>query len=233
MKVDVRSAGDHLARLAGVALRTFAATFLALMAAGVVLAGLSYYWLRESPRPYGEIAATIALVEAAAVGVAFGAQRAVARALAEALGSLRLGRSLVRSVFERMPGVADDEPTEGRVARGLGRLPLAQAEELLGRAVVAVTGEMGSGGWLRRAIRARLLEAVCRYTLARYRAEGARHGSIDLLALKEDLEHTADDALVRKVRGGLWLWTVMVIVGLPLAVAAQTWVIIQLIHPKG
>jgi len=38
-----------------------------------------------------------------------------------------------------------------------------------------------------------------------------------------------DDALVRKVRRGLWLWTVLVILGLPLVVAVQTWLMLALV----
>ena len=33
--------------------------------------------------------------------------------------------------------------------------------------------------------------------------------------MKEDLEQTVDEALVRKVRGGLRLWTALALVGLP------------------
>jgi hypothetical protein len=70
---------------------------------------------------------------------------------------------------------------------------------------------------------------VRRYTLARFRQEGARYGGIDLLKLKDELEQTVDDALVQKVRSGLWLWTALVILGLPLVVAAQTGLMLALL----
>ena len=55
-----------------------------------------------------------------------------------------------------------------------------------------------------------------KYTLARFREEGAKHGGIDLLKVKEELEQTVDDKLVEKIRGGLRVWTILVAIGLPL-----------------
>lgn len=236
MKVDVRSIGGHLAGLSWVALRSFAATLFALTAAGVVLAGLSYFFLRGHHWLYGVVAAVVALVEAVTTGVVLGGKRAVAMALAYGLGRLRLGAALVRLVFDRMLGVADGQEAGergGRIAQGLERLPLAQADERLAAAVRGLTGDAGQGGWLRRTIRARLLEAVRKYTLARFREEGPRHGGVDLLKVKEELERTVDDVLVDKVRGGLRLWTVLVIIGLPAVVAAQTYLVILILHSKG
>jgi hypothetical protein len=94
-------------------------------------------------------------------------------------------------------------------------------------------GRGAQGGWLRRTIQAKLLEAVRKYTLARFREEGAKHGGVDLLKMKEELERTVDDALVQRLCGGLRLWTVLVIVGLPLVVAIQTWGLLLLLHAKG
>jgi hypothetical protein len=236
VKVDIRSLGGHLASLAWVALRSFMGTLLVFMFAGLVLAGLSYYFLRDHHWVYGAITVALALIESVGTGIVLGAKRAGAMAMAHALGSLRLGRSLVRLVFERMLGVAEaDELGErgGRIARSLERLPLAQAAQLLDSAVLSLAGEAEQAGWLRRKIRARLMEVVRKYTLARFRAEGAKHGGIDLLKLKEELEQTVDEALVQKVRGALRLWTALVIVGLPFVVAAQTWLILMLIHSKG
>jgi hypothetical protein len=236
VKVDVRSIGNQLASLAWVALRSFVGTVLILTLSGVVLAGLSYTVLREHHWIYGVIAAAMAFVESATTGVVLGAKRAVAMALTHGLGSLRLGRSLVRVVFERMLGVAAGEETGkrgDRMTRVLERLPLARAEALLGGAIREVTGAAGQGGWLRRKIQGQLLDVVRKYTLARFRKEGAEHGSIDLPMVKEELEQTVDDVLLRKVRGGLRLWTALVIVGLPLVVTVQTWVIVMLLHSKG
>jgi hypothetical protein len=236
VKFDVRSIGNHLASLAWVAMRSFVGTVLVLTLVGVVLAGLSYCFLPEYHWIYGAIAIVVTLIESVTTGFVLGAKRAVAIAVAHGLGSLRLGGALVRLVFERMLGVAGGEEIGergGRITRGLEGVPLAQADELLSGAVRDVTGDAAQGGWLRRTIRGRLLEAVRRYTLARFREEGAKHGGIDLLKVKEELEQTVDDALVRKVRGGLRLWTVLVIFGLPLVVAVQTCIIIMWLHSHG
>ena len=235
MKVDIRSIGAHVAALAWVAVRSFLGTLVLLTVAGAVLGGLSWWFLRDYHWAYGTIAAVVAFAECVAVGVILGSKRAVVMALAHGLGALRLGRSLVRLVFERMLGIA--QGTEfgtrgGRLAQGLERLPLAQADELLSGAVRSIMGD-AEGGWLRRKVQARLLEAVRRYTLARFRREGTEHGGIDLLKVKEELEQTVDDALVHKVRSGLWLWTALVIVGLPLIIAAQTWLMLALLMRGG
>jgi len=236
VKVDVRSVATHSASLAWVALRSFMGTLVVLTLAGIVLAGLSYYFLREHHWIYGVIAVAVALIESVTTGFILGAKRAVVIAVAHGLGSLRLGRSLVRLVFARMLGVVGAEEMGGRggrITRGLERLPLGQAEELLSGAVQDLTGDAAQGGWVRRKIQGRLLEAVRKYTLARFREERAKYGGIDLRKVSEELEQTVDDALVRKVRGGLRLWTALVIIGLPSVVAVQTWIIILLLHSKG
>ncbi len=230
------SLGGSVTSLAWVALRSFGGTLLVLTLAGGGLAGWSYFCLREQSGFYGALAAAVAFGESVAIGFLLGAKRAVVMALAHALGTLRLGRSMVQLVFERMLGGAGQAgfgERGGRVARGLERLPLAQADELLSNAVRAVTGDAEQGGWVQRKIQARLLEAVRTYTLARFREEGARQGGIDLFKVQAELEQMVDEALVQKVRGGLRLWTVLVVVGLPLVVAVQTSVLLLLLHSRG
>lgn len=230
MKVNLRSAGGHLTSLVWVAVRSFLLTLLVATSAGVVLAALSYVFLREHHWSYGMLAVVAAIGESVAIGVVLGGKRALATAIAHALGGLRLGRSLVRLIFERMLSIDDQaEPGErGRLmVRGLERLPLAQADDLLSRAVRAVTGEIGQGGWLRGKVQRRLLDAVGKYTLARFREEGAKHGGVDVLKVKDELEQTIDDTLARKVRGGLRYPTALAVIGLPLLVAFQTWLIMK------
>jgi hypothetical protein len=232
VKVDAHYIGGHLAALTWVAARSFLGTLLLLSLAGAVLAGLAWWWLHDYHWAYGTIAAALALAECVATGIILGTKRAVVMTLAHGLGSLLLGRALVRLVFERMLGIAagtEFGTRGGRVSQGLERLPLAQADELLSGAVRSLTGDAAKTGWLRRTIQARLLEAVRRYTLGRFRQEGAKYGGIDLMKLKDELEQTVDDALVRKVCSGLWLWTALVILGLPLVVAAQTWLMLALL----
>jgi hypothetical protein len=235
-KVDVREIGGQLASLTWVALRSFVGTMLILMLGGVILAGLSYYFVSKYDWAYGVMAAVLALVESVTIAIVLGAKRAVVLTLAEGLSALRLGRSLVGLIFERMLGVAagnELDQSGGKIAQGLERLPLAQAQELLSSAVRTVTGDPAQGGWLRRKIQEWLLEAVRKYTLARFREEGATHGGVNLLKVKGELERTVDDALVQKVRGTLRLWTALVSIGLPLAVVVQNWAVVMLLRRRG
>jgi hypothetical protein len=236
MKLNARSIGKHLASLAWVALRSFLGTVIVLAIAGVVLAAMSYYFLREQDWLYRGIAVVVALVEAMVTGIILGGKRAVAMAVAHGLGSLRLGQSLVRVVFERMLGVAEGETfgeRGGRITQSVERMPLAQADELLSNAVRQVTGEVEPSKGLRGKIQVRLLEAVRKYTLGRFREEGATHDGVNLLKVRDELEQTIDDALIQKVRGGLRLWTVLVIIGLPVVVATQTWIVLMTLRSTG
>ncbi len=235
MRIDVRSIGGHVATLVWMALRSFAATVLVLTLSGVALASLSYYFLREHSWWYGALAVALAIVESVTVGVILGVKRAGLLAVAHGLGSLRLGASLVRLVFERILGVAEEgELGErgGHIARVAERLPLAQAEQRLAGAFQTVMGDTDQGSWLGRKVQGRLLQAVKKCTLARFREEDARHGGVDILKVKDELERSVDDALARKVRGGLRLATVLVIICLPLLVAVQTWIMTLLIQSK-
>ena len=110
-------------------------------------------------------------------------------------------------------------------------MPLAQVERSLAGVVDRLVAE-GEGGWLRRKIHARLIAAVQKYTLARFREENAQHGGIDLVQVQAELESTIDDRLVSKLRGGLNLWTAVVVCGLPAVVAVQTYLIIALLNAK-
>lgn len=234
MKVDFHSAGRHAASLAWVAVRSFLGTVAVFTLAGCVLAAVSYYFLRERP-VYAGIAAAVAIIEGIVTGVVLGMKRGAVLSLAHGLGRLRLGRSLIRLVFDRILKVTADEAMGERgvpVTRKIERLPLAQADELLTKAVHGVTGEAERGGWLRRKIQSRLLDMVRKYTLARFREEGAAHGGVDLQKVRGELEETVDDKLVDKVRGGLKLWTILTIIGLPFIVAIQTYIAIHFLHAK-
>jgi hypothetical protein len=234
MKVDFRAVGRHVAGMAWVAVKSFAGTLGLLTLAGCVLAGVSYFFLRGN-QTYAVVGAIVAVVEGIVTGVLFGAKRGMVMGLAHGLGQLRLGKSLIQLVFDRILKVTELEAMGergGRIARTAERVPLAQADQMLSKAVHGVTGETGQGGWLRRKIQGKLLGMVEKYTLARFREEGAAHGGIDLLKVRGELEDTIDDKMVEKVRGGLKVWTIVVIVFFPLLVAIQTYVAIMLLHAK-
>jgi hypothetical protein len=228
---ELRMLGAGLARLAWVAARTFLATLVAVTGAGLVLAGLSYYGLRSEP-VYGVIAALVAVAEAIAAGILLGGKLALVGALVEGVRKLGLGLSLVRLLFERILGVAEGEVGErgGVVANSLERLPLDRAKAWQQEAITGLTAARGEGGWLRHKIRDRLLRLAVEYTLQRFREEAARHGGIDLVRVRTELEERLDEVLLKKARAGMVLWIVGVILGLPLAVALQTYLLIALLR---
>ncbi len=210
---DVRRVAGSLAGLLGVTTRAFAGIVLILTAAGIVLAAASYSVLAGHPA-YAALAAVAALAEAVAAGIALGSRRGLVLALDHGIRALGLGRATVRLVFDRLP--AD-------------RLPLAEAEERLTRAVTGLVAAPpeggGPGGWLRRRLRDALLRRVQTYTLARFRRD-APGGGVDLAKIRADLEGRIDDLLLIRLRTGLRLWTAAVVVGLPAVVAAQTYLLL-------
>jgi len=217
-----------MASVAWVGLRSFAGTFVVVVALGAVLAGLSCYFLSEHAWPYGVLSFVVVLFESAAAGFALGGKRSILMALMHGLGSLQLGSSLVRLVFERMLRIVEGKEVGGgntRIAHEIGRLPFSQANQLLTGAVQSVLGDKEEEGWLRRRIRARLLGVVQKYTLTRFRREDAEHGNIDLLKVKQELEQSVDNAVMQKLRRDLQLWTAVALVGLPLLVAGQTYLL--------
>ncbi|MBI3821642.1 MAG: hypothetical protein HY289_03070 [Planctomycetes bacterium] len=236
VRVDVRVLATHLAGLAWVAVRSFVGTVTVLILEGIVLATASWYVLGQYWWVYGLMAAFVALVEAVVTGIFLGAKRALVMTFAHGLGKLRLGEMLLRLVFDRMIGIASTEAVGergGRLVQVIERLPLAKADERLRKVIQDLTGEAGQGSWLRRKIQSRLLDAVSKYTLARFRDEDAERGGVDLIKVKDEIEQNADDAIVRKVRGGVRTLTLAVILGLPFVVALQTWLAVLLIDAFG
>ncbi len=104
-------------------------------------------------------------------------------------------------IFERILGAAaagGPDEHSGQIARGLQRLPLAQADEALSGAIRGVMGDTAEQGWLRRKVQGWLLEAVRKYTLAQFRSDRAEGGGVDLALLQEELEQSVDEALARR-----------------------------------
>lgn len=233
MNAELGSWGSQAARLTWVALRSWIATVLAWTLFGGNLAGLSYYVLREEHWMYSGAAAAAALLEGVTVGLVLGVKRSVLTAAEEGLDRWRLGREVVQWIFEQMLGVrreAEFGERGGRAARTLERLPLAQADELLNGTIRRLSGDAEQGGWLRRKVRARLLAAVHQCTLARFRAEGAAHGGVDLLKVQADLAQSVDETLLRAIRGERRRWTTLALIGLPCVAAAQTWLLLLLLR---
>jgi hypothetical protein len=236
--LDFPSIAGNVASLVWVAARSFAGTVLVLLSTGILLACVSYYFLSDFPL-YALIAVVVTLAESLTAGIVLGSKRAFIVALAYGLGLLRLGAFAVRMLFDRLLGVSADQQfgeRGGWTARRLERIPLAQVERRLNQVVRDLVNapDTGAGisGWIRGRIERTLLRLVARYTLARFRAEDVERGGIDLVKMQADLEAQIDDLLIAKLRRGLNLWTILVILGLPITVCAQTYIAFALLQAK-
>jgi hypothetical protein len=219
------SLGRQIAGLAGAAFRSFVATFAVVLLLGIILASISFAYVNRHSTGYALFAAGLAIAEAVAAGMYLAGQRAVLSAAVCGLETYRLGGSIVRMIFDRIAG------SEGAVASGLNRLPLSQAEGLLHRALESVMGDREAGSGLQRKLHGRVVSLLGKYTLARFRTEGTEHGGIDVPKLREELERNVDAVLANKIRSARLVPTLIVSLGLPLLVAAQTWAILRWIPP--
>jgi hypothetical protein len=223
------------AELGRVALRSFALTAAAFLMYGAILAGISFYVLRDQPARYGAVAVALALVESTIASIGLGVVGGVGAAMKHGLASLHLGQWLVRLIFERLLGItAAQEAGErtDRIAGTLEAIPLAQAEAALTSAVQGVVAADNQGGWLRRQVQTRLVELIRKLTLAKFRSEGSAQGGIDLLAVGEGLEQSIDGALEQRISRVTQLWTALVALGLPLLVGLQTWAVMLLLGTR-
>jgi hypothetical protein len=224
---------DFRQRLAGAvyaALKAYAAALSAMTAAGMVLAAVSFAVLDGQSRWAAVLVAVFAVIQGIMAGAVLGARHASAAAATHALSELRLGSAAVRFVFERMLGIHDEMAPGGRGQRLVEagkKMPLAQAERLVSQKMDDLGKSSPARGWLARKMRTRLLGAVEGITLNRFRETDARKDGIDLLRLKNELETTIDARLIERFRSGLTLWTILAVVGLPVAVALQTYVLLM------
>ena len=215
-----------------VGVRSFLLTLLFMLLLGIILAAASY-WILSSPHwVYGVVAALVALIECVVVGVVLAGKRAIAVTLVHGLRKYQIGSAAVRLVFGRLLGVtAEEEHGErgGWLTRTAERLPLSQAEKRLDDAVHGILSAPSEGGgmtgWLRRRVQNRLVGTVHKYTLASFREENARYGGVDLAKVQSDLGERIDGMLIGKLRGGINVWTLAVLVGLPAQILALDYVV--------
>jgi hypothetical protein len=233
---DVREILGDVAGLLLVAVRSFLLTLLFMLLLGVVLAAASYWILSGPHRGYGAIAALVALIECLVVGIILAAKRAVAVTLVHGLHKYQIASAAVRLIFDRLLGVSA-ERTHGErggwTTRTVERLPLAQAEKRLDTAIHGIVNAPSDGGgptgWLQRRVQTRLLGAVHKYTLARFREEQAQHGGVDLAKVQADLGDRIDGLLIGKLRGAINLWMVVALVGLPFQILATDYIALALL----
>lgn len=231
---NLQSLASTARQLVGVAWRSFLKMILITLAMGVVLGAGSYVYLREQGW-VGPVIGLITVAEALAAGIVLGTKHGFVMALIQGVRDFGIAGAVVRVVFDRLLQVdVQQEFGErgGLIAQGLERLPLSQAEQLLSRAIKNLVNAPSSGrgvvGWFQRLLESRLLRAVEKYTLERFRDEEAKHGGIDLVKVRTHLETDVDELLVAKLRIGVRLWTVAVLVGMPVVVLGQAWAVLAI-----
>jgi hypothetical protein len=171
--------------------------------------------------------------------VLLGLKRALFLSLVDGVRTLQFGRAGVRLLFERVLGLSNAGSSAGGgagLAAKVERLPLAEAEKTLNSAVERyVAGERAGGtpsGRIRRLLESRLLAVTAKLTLARFRKADSAGGGVDLAKIRTELEPQIDELLATKLRSGVNLWTIVVLVGLPLVVAAETYVTLAILRMK-
>jgi uncharacterized membrane protein (UPF0136 family) len=234
--VELREIVGGVAGLLLAAVRSFLLTLLLMLLLGAALAATSYWMLSGRHWVYGLIAALVALAECVIVGVILAAKHAVAGTLVHGLRKSHIGSATVRLIFDRLLGVSAEEThgeRGGWATKTAERLPLAQVEKRLGDAIRhlihAPATEGGLTGYVRRRVQVRLLGLVHTLTLASFREEDARHGGVDLAKVQGDLGERIDGLLVGKLRGGVKLWTFLIVAGLIVQVLVLDYVVLVLL----
>ncbi len=207
----------------GVALKKLLTTTLGMLVLGVLV--IIYAALRLADIVWWQqlLAVLVLLVGCTALAFVLAGKRAVFGALSEALGRSQLGARAMNAVFDGIlklrQASAPSIPSAAvsATASTVERLPLAQAESLLRRAIDAfVTSEVDNARGIRasigRAIRRRLGEKVEAVTLARFRSEA--HQGIDLQRVQEELATKADALIVSQLRSTVQKLTVLIVSGL-------------------
>ncbi|TMQ31998.1 MAG: hypothetical protein E6K70_21005 [Planctomycetota bacterium] len=228
-----------MADLLRLAVRSFCGTLFLMSCVGLMLAGGAYLILARDHVWVAGLGALAALIEALLVGSSWAFKRALLRAALAGLNRYGLGKATVRLLFGRALGPSAEEATggwRGAFTRSVERLPLAEAERRLARAVQQKETSSTSGGlanrlwrWLQR----RLVGSVQTLTLARLREYNARHGSVNLAKVQTELESHIDDLLVKKLGNAMNVWTLVVLVGLPVQVLAAAFLVLALLRSHG
>ncbi|HRI55242.1 MAG TPA: hypothetical protein PLW65_34140 [Pseudomonadota bacterium] len=192
-----------LAEVLGPLLAAFLRTTVGMFTFTVVLAVLAYRTAAASGSP-GKAALAVVLVLGlgAVLGGVLAVKRALLLALRHGVARLQLGRRTLGALFARMLGVHGAAAHEaagtrgGVVAQKVEQLPLARAEELLKDAVAGLHKEGGVAGFFRSRLHRMILDRVEALTLARFRAEGASGGGVDLIKVRDELSGRIDELLV-------------------------------------
>lgn len=217
-RTEVVGVKNSLKTLSSIGLRSFGGAILLFLGLGVASGIASAVYLNDLAWHWGAIAMVLCLMEGVAFGVTLGTRRALSYAIMHGLEQFRLGRGLVRLVFERMPP-------------GLTRVPLGQAEIALRQAVVNLTGSNEQAGWLRRKTQDELLKGIAFLTLARFRQDDPA-GGIDVPRLQTELEESIDRRLIDRFRLTSRWQTWMFVLAFFLLVVIQAYLLVTAGKPS-
>jgi len=215
LSARVTPAYEAAAPLVTAALRTFVGTVLTMVFAALAASGLSYAIGASRGAPtHGLVSALLTLVLFGFVGGLLAVKRAVVRAALAGVRQGSLGRKMTSAIFSRMREL---NALDGRLERGLARVPLAQAEASLKRAAQAMFEERarrgGVRGWVLNAVHSRLIRRIEAMTLVSLREESARTGSIDLELASQALGAQIDEGIVQVFEASLTKMTLSFLAG--------------------
>jgi hypothetical protein len=167
-----------------------------------ILAAVSYKIAAQSGSPGKAILAVVLVLALGAVlGGLLAVKRAVLQALRHGAARLQLGQRTFGALFARIVGLSGEAAAGaagergGAIARTVEKLPLARAEQLLSDAVAGLYKEGGVSGFFRTRLHAAIVDRVAAITLARFRAEGAQAGGVDLIKVRDELSAKSEELL--------------------------------------
>lgn len=173
-------------------LRTTAGAVVLTIATGIACFFIAY----DGSLLRGALAVGLVAVLGTVVGIALSLKTAVVSAIRFGVERLALGKRLAGRVFARLEGTA--------VADHAARIPLAQAEERLRKAIGGVRREDLEGQtWALRKVGGKVLDVIETVTLARFREEGQTEGGISIArtgaVVGESIDGFVLDTLASKV----------------------------------
>ena len=185
----------------GAALKALLRTVFGMLLLGAAVMGGTIWYAAQGSWLRGLIAGALCGIALTIVTGVLAVKNAVMRGLLHGIEKLGLSARLLRMLFNQL-GVTDESELgerAGAVGRAVERIPLAEAEKRLRGAVEALLSQRaakpGMRAWLARKVMAATLERVEAVTLARFRADGAALGGVDLRVVRDELGVGLDEAI--------------------------------------
>lgn len=191
-----------LAELIGPLIGAFLRTTVGMFTLSGIMAFVAYRIAADSGSPWKSLLAIVLVLALGAVlGTVLAIKRAVLTALRHGVAKLKLGQRTLGALFAKILGLsgaaaeAQAGTRGGAIAQTVERLPLLRAEELLINAVSGLKKEGGVSGFFLSRLHQAIIDRVAAITLARFRAEGAQAGGVDLIKVRDELSVGIEDLL--------------------------------------